>query len=135
MRELTANEVEHVAGALTTEEVAAGLLVGAFVLGSAGQVLRFIPGAQLASAGMSVLGLGLGGLSGALMLSDKVAGTMPVTRGSGGCSGMADQCIVITGSSSRADDAQATTASPEELLGFVVGGGWGRHGEPLFSMN
>lgn len=45
--------------------VATGLATATLVLGVAAQVTRFIPGAQVLSAGLTVLGLGTAALAGA----------------------------------------------------------------------
>jgi hypothetical protein len=62
IRELDEDEIEQVSGGLT---FAQGLGMGSFALGVAGQVTRFVPGAQVLSAGLSVLGIGVGALAGA----------------------------------------------------------------------
>ena len=61
MRALSAQENKQVSG---RGELATGLAMGAAVLGVAGQVARFVPGAQVLAVGMSVLGIGVGALAG-----------------------------------------------------------------------
>ena len=60
MKVLSIQEVEQVDG---SGNVAAGLAAGAAVLGMAGTIARFIPGAQLLSGVLTISGIGFGALA------------------------------------------------------------------------
>lgn len=67
MNVLSVREVEQVDG---SGAVAAGLATGAAVLGMAGQVARFVPGAQLLSGVLTISGIGFGALATAAAMLD-----------------------------------------------------------------
>lgn len=64
MRALTIKEIDEVSGA-DLGQVGAALAVAGGAFAIAGQITRFIPGAQLLSGGFTIIGIGLGGLAGA----------------------------------------------------------------------
>lgn len=57
IRELTEEEIRQVTGGT---QMSTALTLGAGALATAGTVTRFIPGAQLLSGGLTLMGIGVG---------------------------------------------------------------------------
>jgi hypothetical protein len=72
MRQIEAYEYSTVSGG-NMGNVAVGLTAGAAVAGTAAAVTRFIPGAQVVSAALTVVTWGLGALAGAAAAASRAA--------------------------------------------------------------